>query len=175
MEARDFGATGASFGVGGDRASLRLRPVDEEIIAAVASANPRTVVAVVAAGAVIMEAWRTRVPAIVIMWYAGMEGGTALADLLSGAESPSGRMPFAVPTSEEHLPFFDRDATAITSERLHGQRLMDRLGVAPAFPYGFGLSYTTFSIDDARCDALATAPARCRSQSPTPASGAAAT
>ena len=89
-----------------------------------------------------------------MMWYAGMEGGHALADLLSGAENPSGRMPFAVPASEEHLPFFDRDATTITYERWHGQRLMDRLGVAAAFPYGFGLSYTTFSIASARCDAL---------------------
>jgi beta-glucosidase len=153
MAAPDFGATGASFGLGGDRASLQLRPVDEEIIAAVAAANARTVVAVVAAGAVIVEAWRTQVPAIVMMWYAGMEGGNALADILSGAENPSGRMPFAVPTSQEHLPFFDRDATAITYERLHGQRLMDHLAVAPAFPYGFGLSYTTFSIDHASCEA----------------------
>ena len=78
-------------------ASLRLRPVDETIIAAVAAANPRTVVAVVAAGAVIVEAWRQQVPAILMMWYAGMEGGNALADLLLGAENPSGRMPFAVP------------------------------------------------------------------------------
>ena len=152
-DAGGFGTDTSSFGLGGDRASLRLRPVDETIIAAVAAANPRTVVAVVAAGAVIVEAWRHQVPAILMMWYAGMEGGNALADLLSGAESPSGRMPFAVPASEEHLPFFDRDATAITYGRLHGQRLMDQRGVAPSFPYGFGLSYTTFSIDSASCEA----------------------
>jgi beta-glucosidase len=130
FDAPDFGATGASFGVGGDRVSLRLRPVDEEIIRAVARANPRTVTVIVAAGAVIVQAWRADVPAIMVMWYAGMQGGQALADLLAGAENPSGRMPFAVPSTEGQLPVFDRNATAITYERLHGQRLLDHLGVA---------------------------------------------
>jgi beta-glucosidase len=155
FDAPDFGATGASFGVGGDRVSLRLRPVDEDIILAAARANPRTVAVIVAAGAVIVEAWRADVPAIMIMWYAGMEGGHALADLLAGAENPSGRLPFAVPAAEEQLPHFDRNATAITYERLHGQRLLDHLGAAPAFPYGFGLSYTTFAVASASCDELA--------------------
>jgi len=136
----------AGGGYGGDRVSLTLRPVDEEIIRAVAAANPRTLVAVVAAGAVLTEAWRKDVPAIVMMWYAGMEGGHALADVLTGVQNPSGRLPFSIPTSTEHLPFFDRQATAITYDRFHGQRLLDKLGVAPAFPYGFGLSYTTFTV-----------------------------
>ena len=138
-----------SDGMGGDRTSLRLRPVDEEIITAVAAANDCTVVAIVAAGAVITETWRDRVPAALIMWYAGMEGGHALADVLGGRHNPSGRLPFSIPTTEEHLPFFDRDATSITYDRLHGQRLLDHLGAEPAFPHGFGLSYTTFSIDSA--------------------------
>jgi beta-glucosidase len=74
---------------GGDRASLALRPIDEKIIRAVAAANPRTVVCLVAAGAVLTEAWRHEVPAIVMMWYAGMEGGRALAEaLFTGALSP---------------------------------------------------------------------------------------
>lgn len=136
-------------GMGGDRASLRLRPVDERIIGAVADANERTVVAIVAAGAVITEAWRDQVPATLIMWYAGMEGGHALADVLAGRHNPSGRLPFSIPAAEEHLPFFDRDATSITYDRYHGQRLLDRLGVEAAFPHGYGLSYTTFAIDEA--------------------------
>ena len=136
-------------GVGGDRASLRLRPIDEQIITAVAAANSRTVVAIVAAGAVITETWRAQVPATLIMWYAGMEGGHALADVLTGRQNPSGRLPFSIPTSDEHLPFFDRDATSITYDRFHGQRLLDRLEAEAAYPHGFGLSYTTFSIVDA--------------------------
>jgi beta-glucosidase len=89
------------------------------------------------------------VPATLIMWYAGMEGGHALADVLTGRQNPSGRLPFSIPTSDEHLPFFDRDATSITYDRFHGQRLLDRLGVEAAYPHGFGLSYTTFSIVEA--------------------------
>jgi beta-glucosidase len=138
---------------GGDRLSLALRPVDEEIIRAVAAANPNTVVAVVAAGAVLTSAWRASVPALVMMWYAGMEGGHALADVLTGAHNPTGRLPFSMPDSEEHLPFFDRNATAITYDRFHGQRLLDKLGVVAAFPHGFGLSYTTFEIRRVACSA----------------------
>ena len=81
-----------------------------------------------------------------MMWYAGMEGGHALADVLRGAQNPSGRLPFSIPTSEAHLPLFDRDATAITYDHFHGQRLLDRLGVGAAFPHGFGLSYTTYEV-----------------------------
>ena len=133
---------------GGDRASLRLRPVDEEIIRAVAAANPRTVVVVVAAGAVIMEGWREQVPGLLMAWYSGMEGGPALADVLLGRSGPGGRLPFSIPTSEAHLPYFDRDATAVTYDRWHGQRLLDRLGVPAAYPLGFGLSYTGFEFGE---------------------------
>jgi beta-glucosidase len=133
-------------GFGGDRVSLSLRPVDEEIIRAVAAANATTVVVLVAAGAVLTERWRAQVPAVLMLWYAGMEGGHALGDVLTGAHNPSGRLPFSIPTSEDHLPAFDRHATAVTYDRFHGQRLLDRLGVPAAFPHGFGLSYTTFAI-----------------------------
>jgi beta-glucosidase len=134
---------------GGDRASLRLRPVDAEIIRAVARANARTVVAVVTAGAVITEEWRDAVPAVLFSWYAGAEGGHALADVLLGHTDAGGRLPFSVPTDEAHLPFFDRDATDITYDKWFGQRLLDRLTVPAAFPLGFGLSYTTFALSNA--------------------------
>jgi beta-glucosidase len=78
-----------------------------------------------------------------------MEGGHALADVLAGRQNPSGRLPFSIPTSAEHLPAFDRDATEITYDRFHGQRLLDRLGVEAAFPHGFGLAYTTYELADA--------------------------
>ncbi|WP_062206379.1 glycoside hydrolase family 3 protein [Demequina salsinemoris] len=153
-------AGGDSVADGGDRIRLTLRPVDEAIILAVAEANPRTVVSMVAAGAVITESWRHAVPGIVMSWYSGMEGGHALADVLLGDVDPGGRLPFAVPTTENHLPFFDRDAMSITYDRWHGQRLLDKLGVAAAFPFGFGLSYTDFEVavdaakrlDDARAE-----------------------
>jgi beta-glucosidase len=141
-----FGGENEDHGTGGDRMSLALRPVDEDLILAVAEVNPRTVVAIVAAGAVMTETWRAAVPGVVMMWYAGMEGGHALADVVCGAQNPSGRLPFSIPTSEEHLPSFDRDATTITYDHFHGQRLLDRLGARAAFPHGFGLSYTTYEV-----------------------------
>jgi beta-glucosidase len=135
------GAMGA-----GDRDRLTLHPEDEALIGSVAAANPRTVVAVMAGSAVIMEAWRTAVPAIVMLWYPGMEGGHALADVLLGRIDASGRLPFVIPTSQGHLPPYDKNATVAHYDRWHGQRLLDRNGVAPAFPLGYGLSYTTFAV-----------------------------
>ncbi len=148
------GSIAGSDGAGGDRLTLRLRPVDADIIRAVAAANPRTVVAVVTGGAVITEEWRAAVPAVLLSWYSGTEGGHGLADVLLGHVDASGRLPFSVPVSEDHLPFFDRNATAITYDKWFGQRLLDRDGHVAAFPLGFGLSYTDFTISDLWVDDL---------------------
>jgi beta-glucosidase len=134
--------------VGGDRDSLRLHPDDEALIRAVAAANPRTVVVLMAGAAVTMEAWRQEVPAILMAWYPGMAGGTALADVLFGDREPGGRLPCVIPRDEADLPPFDKDATTAVYDRWYGQRRLDRDGVAPAYPLGFGLSYTTLAIDD---------------------------
>jgi beta-glucosidase len=134
------------FSTGGDRVSLTLHEADEELILAVAGANPRTVVAIVAGSAVVVERWSTAVPAIVQAWYSGMEGGHALADILLGRADAVGRLPFTVPTDPSHLPDFDRDADAATYDEWAGWWLLQRDGNAPAFPFGFGLSYTTFEL-----------------------------
>jgi beta-glucosidase len=88
-----------------------------------------------------MERWRHLVPGILILWYAGMEGGHALADVILGRARPTGRLPFAIPTSADHLPSFDPDATVVEYGDLHGQALLDYLGVPAAYPYAFGLTY----------------------------------
>jgi beta-glucosidase len=134
--------------VGGDRDSLRLHPWDTALVRAVAAANRRTVVVVVAGAAVIVTDWHHDVPAILLAWYPGMEGGHALADVLVGTSEPGGRLPFAVPADEADLPPFDKHATTVTYDRWHGQRLLDRDGKAAAYPLGFGLSYTSFAISD---------------------------
>jgi beta-glucosidase len=134
--------------VGGDRDSLRLHPQDEALIRAIGAANPRTVVVVMAGAAVTIEEWHQDVPAILMAWYPGMEGGSALADVLLGTSEPGGRLPFAVPRDEADLPPFDKNATTVTYDRWHGQRLLDRDGKAAAYPLGFGLSYTSFAIGD---------------------------
>jgi beta-glucosidase len=132
------------FLTGGDRDRLTLHPEDEALIQAIASVNPRTIVAVMGGSAVIMEAWREQVPAILMLWYPGMEGGHALAEILLGRVNPSGKLPFVIPQRAEHLPFFDKDATEIEYDLWHGYRKLERDGHTPAFPFGFGLSYTRY-------------------------------
>ena len=137
---------------GGDRDSLTLRPHDEALIQAVAAANPNTAVVLMGGSAVITEAWRHKVPAILMAWYPGMEGGHALADILFGKVNPSAKLPCVFPKSEKQLPFFDKHATSIEYGSYHGYRLMDKNGYEPAFPFGFGLSYTTFAYRNLELD-----------------------
>ncbi|KAF4548546.1 Glycosyl hydrolase family 3 C-terminal domain-containing protein 1 [Elsinoe fawcettii] len=139
-------------GAGGDRKSLRLRSRDVEIISAVSNVNKHTVVSVVAAGAIVMEDFIGQVPALLMSWYAGTEGGHALADILLGRMDTSGRLPFSIPTSEDHLPSYDIDTTSIAYDRYFGQRLLDKLGVSARYPLGFGLSYTRFTISGLKVD-----------------------
>jgi beta-glucosidase len=126
---------------------LTLHRADEAVISAVASANPRTAVVVIGGSAIIMEAWRHQVPAILMAWYPGMEGGRAIADVLTGAQEPGGRLPVAIPTDARHLPFFDARAEKIVYDSWWGQRKLDRDGNRAAYPFGFGLGYTTFDME----------------------------
>ena len=132
------------FSPGGDRERLTLHPRDEQLIQAVAAAQPRTIVVLMVGSAVITEAWRDKVKGILVLWYPGMEGGHALADVLLGQVNPGGRLPCTFPRRAEDLPFFDRNATQITYDLWHGYRKLARDGAAAAFPFGFGLSYTTW-------------------------------
>jgi beta-glucosidase len=91
-----------------------------------------------------MESWHERVPAILMLWYPGMEGGHALADILLGRVNPSGKLPLVIPKHAQDLPFFEKDATEIEYDLWHGYRKIERDGHTPAFPFGFGLSYTSY-------------------------------
>ena len=137
---------------GGDRNCLTLRPHDEKLIGAVAAENPNTVVVMIGGSAIITENWRKKVPAILMAWYPGMEGGHGIADILFGRAVPSGKLPCVFPKSEAHLPFFDKKAAAIEYGLFHGYRLTDKKGFEPAFAFGFGLSYTTFRYDRIELD-----------------------
>lgn len=129
---------------GGDRDRLTLHPDDEALIQAIAAVNPQTIVAIMGGSGVIMEAWRERVPAILMLWYPGMEGGHAMADILLGRVNPSGKLPLVIPKRAEDLPFFDKNATEIEYDLWHGYRKLERDGNTPAFSFGFGLSYTSY-------------------------------
>lgn len=140
---------------GGDRKLLTLHPDDETLIQAVAASNPRTVVAMMGGSAIITENWRAQVPAILMLWYPGMEGGHAFADILLGKVNPSGKLPCIFPARSEDLPYYDMNAKAITYDLWHGYRKLERDGAVPAFPFGFGLSYTTFEFANLRLSATA--------------------
>jgi beta-glucosidase len=135
---------------GGDRKLLTLHPEDEALIQAVSAANPRTVVAMMGGSAIITENWRAKVPAILMLWYPGMEGGHAFADILLGKVNPSGKLPCVFVAHAEDLPDYDMNAKRITYDLWHGYRKLERDGAAPAFPFGFGLSYTTFQYANLR-------------------------
>ncbi len=134
--------------VGGDRSSLSLRPIDEELIISIARANPRVIVILEGGSAVVMEKWKDNVPAILMAWYPGMEGGNAIADILFGDANPCGKLPCVFPKSPDQLPFFDPHAREIEYGYYHGYRLMDKQKQVPAFPFGFGLSYTTYKYEN---------------------------
>jgi len=140
------------FTKGGDRDALTLKPHDEDLILRTIAANQNTVVVLMGGSAIITEAWREKVPALLMAWYPGMEGGNALADILLGRVNPSGKLPCVFPKSKSQLPFFDKRAKSIEYGYLHGYRLMDKQGQLPAFPFGFGLSYTTFAYKNLQID-----------------------
>lgn len=120
------------MGKGSDRTSIRLRPDDVEAINAV-KVNPCTIAVFIRASTVFMEEWRAKVPALLFSWYSGCEGGHALADVLLGRIDASGRLPYSIPRSEAHLPYFDKDASSSTYDRWFGPRLLDKLQVEAAF------------------------------------------
>ena len=130
--------------------SFALPDFQDDLIRAIAAANKRTIVVVTAGGAVEMTRWLDHVPALVQAWYPGQEGGTALAGLLFGRFSPSGRLPASFERRWEDNPVHDSyypqaDKHLEYKEGVFvGYRGYDRSGVKPLFPFGFGLSYTTF-------------------------------
>ncbi|HUS44298.1 MAG TPA: glycoside hydrolase family 3 C-terminal domain-containing protein [Ilumatobacteraceae bacterium] len=143
-------ATATSGGVdrmapGGDRTSLRLSEEDESLIAAATAVNDDVVVVVVGGSAVVMP-WALMARTVLMTWYSGVEGGSALADVIVGEVEPAGRLPFVVPTDPAHLAHFDRDATEITYDLFHGQWKLDRDGRAAHFPFGWGLGWGSVGV-----------------------------
>ena len=133
---------------GGDRRDLRLNRRDIALITAVAAANARTVVVVIGGGTIVLDPWDAAVAAVLMAWYPGMEGGHAVTDILLGDAEPGGRLPMAIPHRQQDLPQLDWDAASVSYGRWWGQRALDRDGVAAAYPFGFGLGYTTFALAD---------------------------
>ncbi|MEO6511501.1 MAG: glycoside hydrolase family 3 C-terminal domain-containing protein, partial [Nocardioides sp.] len=136
---------------GYDRSDLRLPGRQDDLVAAVAAANPRTVV-VVNSGAPVEMPWRDDVAAILLTWFGGQEFGHALADVLLGDVEPGGRLPTTWPTTLADTPVTDVtpiDGVVSYDEGIHiGYRAWLKAGRVPAYPFGFGLGYTTWSLGD---------------------------
>ena len=135
-------------GMGGDRYSLRIPPEDVALIRHACAINKKVIVNIIGGSAYIIEEWKDGVSAIMHSFYGGMEGGNALAKLISGQANPSGHLPFTMAKSEDDYPpfLFPGDKTDnIEYGYYHGYTLLDRDGKEPAYPFGFGLSYTQFA------------------------------
>ncbi|MGY2086779.1 glycoside hydrolase family 3 protein [Nocardia gipuzkoensis] len=136
---------------GVDRTSLRLPGRQDELVAAVAAVNPRTVV-VVNSGAPVEMPWRDDVAAVLLAWFPGQEFGAALADVLTGTAEPGGRLPTTWPKTMADVPVLNTapfDGVLDYTEGIHiGYRAWLRAGTEPAYPFGHGLGYTTWSTEN---------------------------
>ncbi len=136
--------------IGGDRKkSLGLHDEDVKLLQETGEVNPKSVVVLIGGNMIMMTKWIDKVNSVLMAYYPGMEGGTALAEILFGDVNPSGKLPFVVPVSEDDLPHVDWEATDQYYEYYHGYTRLDKNGVKPLIPYGFGLSYTTFKFEEA--------------------------
>jgi beta-glucosidase len=138
-----------------DKKNMNLPFGQEELFQAVLKANPNTIIVLIGGGPVDMRNWANKAKAILYAGYPGMEGGTAIAKILFGEFNPSGKLPFTFPQKLEDAPAhkigeFPGNGKTVTykDDIFVGYRYFDTYKVEPAFPFGHGLSYTTFSFSD---------------------------
>jgi len=154
---------------GQDRACLNLSCPGEQgqnqddLITLVAAANPDTVV-ILQTGSAVLTPWRNSVPAILEAWYPGQSGGPAIASILFGDLNPGGKLPLSFPDSADDTPYANNPAqypgipapdpggstfqASFSEGLLIGYRWYDAQGITPAYPYGFGLSYTNYAYSN---------------------------
>jgi len=142
-----------------DRQDMKLPYGQETLIQEVAKANPNTVVVIIAGSPLELSSIVNRVPSILWAWYGGMEAGNAVLDVLCGKVNPSGKMPFTLPVSIEQSPDhalgnYPGHNLKVNYEEdiLVGYRWFDTKKIVPQFPFGFGLSYTTFELSGLNTD-----------------------
>jgi beta-glucosidase len=148
------GFNAASESEGGDR-SFELPVGQEQLIDAIAALGKKTVVMITSGGSVDVSLWKDKVQGIFETWYAGEEGGTAAARLLFGDENPSGRLPISWekkitdnPSYKSYYPDAGTNKIVYREGVFMGYRGYERSHVEPEFPFGFGLSYTSFTLSN---------------------------
>jgi beta-glucosidase len=142
-----------------DRSSLTLPFGENELIKAVTAANPNTVVVIISGAPVQLNRVSNETNALIWSGFNGMEGGRALADVLFGDVNPSGKLPFTFPKSLSDAPSQmngsfpgKNDMTEYKEGILVGYRWYDTKHIQPLFPFGYGLSYSTFQYTDFKAD-----------------------
>lgn len=147
-----FASTGESEGT--DLSSIDLCSADNALISAVAAANPNTIVVLNTGSAVTMP-WLSSVKGVLEAWYPGQQDGTAIANILFGTSNPSGHLPVTFPTSLSQVPASTSAQWPGANGQVHysegvdvGYRWYDSEDLAPQYPFGYGLSYTTFSYSN---------------------------
>lgn len=140
---------------GSDKPDLGLPTGQEALINAVKAANPNTIVVLNTGGPTVMTEWEDGVPAILQAWYGGQNQGAALARLLLGEVTPSGKLPVTFPTAADRTPVSTPEQypgigldSYYTEGVFVGYRGYEEFDIAPAYPFGYGLSYTTFEYSD---------------------------
>lgn len=132
----------------GESASHCRRLAKEADVVVIVAGNDYldAVVVLVGGSMILMDEWEDQVGAILMAYYPGMEGGKAVADVLFGKTNPGGKLPFVIPKKEEDLPEIDWDAEEFRYDYYHGYTLLNKNHVEPLYPFGYGLSYTTFTL-----------------------------
>lgn len=157
-------STQGTEGEGQDRPSMSLPDRQDELVRRVVAANPRTIV-ILNNGTPVLMPWLSSVPALIEAWFPGQEGGQALAQILFGDVNPSGHLPTTLGARREDYPDFGNfagDGRRVRYEEgiYVGYRAFDKRRIRPLFPFGHGLSYTSFRFSDIKVSSLPTRPDR---------------
>ena len=140
-------------GSGGDRADLRIPEEDVKLIKGLSYLGNKLIVNIMGGSAYVIKDWIDCADSVIMSFYSGLEGGNALADIISGDVTPAGKLPFTIAEKAEDYPPFlhlgakDKD---IEYGYYHGYSLFDKKGIDAHFPFGFGLSYTEFELTKAQ-------------------------
>lgn len=133
----------------GDRKdSLSLHEEEIELLKTVGPINKNSVAVMIGGGMIMIEKWKEEIGSILMAYYPGMEGGTAIAEIIFGDVNPSGKLPYVVPCCERDLPDIIWETDQQTYGYYHGYTKLEKDGKEPSVPFGFGLSYTTFHLEN---------------------------
>lgn len=133
--------------VGGDRKTLGLHEDEVELIKTVGPENKNSAVVMIGGNMIMVTDWIDSVASVLMAFYPGQEGGSVIARILTGEVNPSGKLPFVLPYEEEDLPHVNWETTNQYYGYYHGYTKLQKIGKTPLLPFGFGCSYTTFSVE----------------------------